>query len=419
MRAGMRDELCCGVLVLAAVVAGVAQARQQTTVEAQQASQGASQQASRQSGQNQEAQPQTKTEQGSTPKISMDVKTVSVPVTVRDKHGKIISNLTKEDFAVEEDGRPQTVNYFARENDLPLRLGLLVDTSLSQRRVLEEERSASYSFLDHLLRENKDLAFVIHFDRQVELLEDFTGSRPKLQAALQSLQTPQMDANSGGGGQNGGGGQGGGGQGGGGQGGGIGGGGIGGGGIGGRRGGGGGRGSGHGGGGTLLYDAVYLAGDDLMSKQQGRKALIILSDGVDHGSKVGITTAIETAQRADTVVYSILFKDSEGFGDRGGISMGPFGTGRRGGGGGPQEARVDGKKILEQISKETGGRMFEVSKKETVEKIYAQIEEELRNQYSLGYTPDKNTGPGYHKVHVTTKQKELVVQARDGYYSGQ
>ena len=154
-----------------------------------------------------------------------------------------------------------------------------------------------------------------------------------------------------------------------------------------------------------------------MSKQQGRKALIILSDGVDHGSKVGITTAIETAQRADTVVYSILFKDDEGYG-RSSMQMGPFGTGRRGGGG-PQEERVDGKKILEQISKETGGRLFEVSKKETVEKIYAQIEEELRNQYSLGYTPDKNTGPGYHKLNVTTKQKELVVQARDGYYSAQ
>ncbi len=395
-RAGLRDLLGSGVFILTALVVAAAQARQQ-------------------GAQSQEAQPQTKTEQGSTPKISVDVKTVSVPVTVRDKHGKIISNLTKEDFVVEEDGRPQAVNYFAREKDLPLRLGLLVDTSLSQRRVLEEERSASYSFLDHLLRENKDLAFVIHFDREVELLEDFTGSRPKLQAALQSLQTPQMDANSGGGQSGGGGGQGGGGQGGGIGGGGIGGGGIGGGGIGGRRGGGsgqggGGRGSGHGGG-TLLYDAVYLAGDDLMSKQQGRKALIILSDGVDHGSKVGITTAIETAQRADTVVYSILFKDDEGFGHGGAVSMGPFGTGRRGGGR-PQEERVDGKKILQQISKETGGRMFEVSKKETVKKIYAEIEEELRNQYSLGYTPDKNTGPGYHKLHVTTKQQELVVQAQ-------
>jgi VWFA-related protein len=415
MQGGLRDALCCGVLISAAVVGGAAWARPQTKAAAQQTNDQGSrqvyQQTSQGAAQTQEAQPQTKTEQGSTPKISMDVKTVSVPVTVRDKHGKIISNLTKEDFVVDEDGRPQVVNYFARENDLPLRLGLLVDTSLSQRRVLEEERSASYSFLDHLLRENKDLAFVIHFDREVELLEDFTGSRPKLQAALQSLQTPQMDANSGGGGGQNGGGQ----SGGGGQGGGIGGGGMGGGR---RRGGGGGGNSGHRGGGTLVYDAVYLAGNDLMSKQQGRKALIILSDGVDHGSKVGITTAIETAQRADTVVYSILFKDSEGFGDRS-LSMGPFGTGRRGGGRGPQEERVDGKKILEQISKETGGRMFVVSKKETVEKIYSQIEEELRNQYSLGYTPDKNTGPGYHKLHVTTKQKELVVQARDGYYSAQ
>jgi VWFA-related protein len=409
---GLTDAVCYGALIVMALVAGGAEAQQQTTVEAQKPGLQASQPASQQPAQTQESQPQTKSEQGSVPKISVDVKTVTVPVTVRDKHGKIIANLSKEDFVVDEDGRPQTVNYFAREKDLPLRLGLLVDTSLSQRRVLEQERSASYSFLDHLLRENKDLAFVIHFDREVELLEDFTGSRPKLQAALQSLQTPQMDANSGGGGgQSGGGG---------GQGGGNGGGGIGGGGIGGRRGGGGGggRGSGHGGGGTLLYDAVYLAGDDLMNKQQGRKALIILSDGVDHGSKEGIMTAIETAQRSDTVVYSILFKDDEGYGGRTSMQMGPFGTGRRGGGR-PQEERPDGKKILERISKETGGRMFEVSKKETVEKIYGEIEEELRNQYSLGYTPDKDTGAGYHKLHVNTKQKDLVVQARDGYYSAQ
>jgi VWFA-related protein len=362
--------------------------------------------------QTQERQPETSSTQAGTPKIAVEVKTVSVAATVRDKHGKIISDLKKDDFTVKEDGRPQTVNYFARENDLPLRLGLLVDTSLSQRRVLEQERSASYSFLDHMLR-TKDLAFVIHFDREVELLEDFTGSRPKLQAALQSLQTPQFDAS--GGGANGGGGQSGGGS--------QGGGGIGGEGLGGGRrggGGGGGRGSGRGGGGTLLYDAVYLAGDELMSKQQGRKALIILSDGVDHGSREGLATAIETAQRSDTVVYSILFKDDEGYGGRGGsVMMGPVGMGRRGGGRGPREERPDGKKILEQISKETGGRMFEVSKKETVEKIYAQIEEELRNQYSLGYTPDKNTGAGYHKIHVTTKQKELVVQARDGYYSAE
>jgi VWFA-related protein len=337
-------------------------------------------------------QPQLKTpqQQGPEPKIVVQVKTVSVLATVRDKHGKIVSNLSKDDFTLQEDGRPQTINYFARESDLPLRLGLLVDTSLSQRRVLDSERSASYSFLDHLLREDKDLAFIIHFDREVELLQEFTRSRSKLQAALQSLQTPQTDA-SGGGGSSGGGGGGYGGMGGG------------------RGGNGGGRGGHHGGGaGTLLYDAVYLASDEMMSKQQGRKALIILTDGVDHGSKESLTTAIATAQRADTVVYSILFKDDEGYGGgHGGFSMGPYGGGGRHGGGRPQEERPDGKKVLQEICKQTGGRLFEVSKKETVEKIYAEIEEELRNQYSLGYTPDKNTGEGYHKI-----------QTRDGYYTG-
>jgi VWFA-related protein len=331
----------------------------------------------------------------------VEVKTVSVLATVRDKHGKTISNLTKDDFTLTEDGHSQPIDYFARESDLPLRLGLLVDTSLSQRRVLEQERSASYSFLDHLLRPDKDQAFVIHFDREVELLQEFTPSRPKLQAALQLLQTPEFDGGrgSGGGGQ----GQG--------QGGGYPGGSSGGG------GGGGGRGR-RGGAGTLLYDAVYLAGDEIMSKQQGRKAVIILSDGVDHGSKESLPTAIEMAQRSDTIVYSILFKDDEGYGNSM-ARMGGMGGGGRRGGRFPQEERPDGKKILQQISKETGGRLFEVSKKETIDKIYADIEEELRNQYSLGYAPDKNAGPGYHKIQLTVKQKDLVVQARDGYYSPQ
>jgi VWFA-related protein len=338
------------------------------------------------SPQAQPQQPQPEAAPAQQQKIAVEVKVVNVLATVRDKHGKTISNLTKEDFALTEDGKPQTITYFARESDLPLRLGLLVDTSLSQRRVLEEERTASYSFLDHLLRVDKDLAFVIHFDREVELLQEFTPLRPKLQAALQLLQTPQFDGGGRGGrGSGGGGGYG-----------------------------GGGGGQRQRGGGTLLYDAVYLASNELMSKQQGRKALIILSDGVDHGSKETLATAIEVAQRADTVVYSILFKDNEGYGSRSGWT----GGGRRGGRG-PQQERPDGKKILEQISKETGGRLFEVSKKETVDKIYAQIEEELRSQYSLGYPLDKNAGAGYHKIQVAAKQKDLIVQARDGYYLGQ
>jgi VWFA-related protein len=321
------------------------------------------------------------------PTISVKVKVVNVLATVRNKKGEIVRNLTKDDFALEEDDHPQTIKYFIQENDLPLTVGLLVDTSLSQRRVLSAERTASYSFLDHMLREDKDKAFVIHFDREVELLQDLTSSRKRLQSSLELLETPQQDSASypGGGGS-----------------------------------------SGRRGGGTLLYDAVYLASNELMKKQTGRKAVVILSDGVDHGSKETLQDAIESAQRADTLVYSIFFPGEEGGSGRGGgfggphVGMGPMGP--MGGGGGmhrrtPQEEHPDGKKVLDQISKETGARMFEVSKKQPIDQIYAQIEEELRNEYSLGYTPEgTDADAGYHKIQLTTKQKGLAVQARAGFY---
>jgi VWFA-related protein len=174
----------------------------------------------------------------------------------------------------------------------------------------------------------------------------------------------------------------------------------------------------------LLYDAVYLASNELMKKQQGRKALIVLSDGVDRGSKETLASAVEAAQRADTLVYSILFADEQGYGSGGGYGgrgMGGMGgMGRHGGGRGgyPQQMRPDGKKILKRISEETGARLFEVSKKQPIEQIYDRIQEELRNQYSLGYTPDRaDAGAGYHKIRLMTKQKDLTVQARDGYYA--
>ena len=318
------------------------------------------------------------------PKISVEVKVVNVLATVRDKHGKIVSNLAKDDFVLEEHGRPQTISYFSRESDLPLTLGLLVDTSLSQRRVLEQERNASYSFLDQMLRE-KDLAFVIHFDREVELLQDVTSSHKKLESALGLLEESNSSRGSGS--------------------------------SGGRRG-------GFGGGGTLLYDAIYLASNELMGKQQGRKALIILSDGVDSGSKENLVSAVESAQRADTLVYSILFADEEASGSpRGSGGIGGMGRGGGMGGGGrggprfPRQERPDGKKILEQIAKTSGGRFFEVSKKETLDKIYADLDEELHNQYVLGYTPDKpDATVGYHKLQLVVKQKDMKVQTRDGFY---
>ena len=331
-------------------------------------------------------------------KISVNVNVVNVLATVRDKHGKIVNNLTKDDFTLTEDGRPQSIHYFSRDTDLPLTLGLLVDTSMSQRRVLDQERSASHSFLDQMVRD-RDKAFIIHFDREVELLQDLTSSHQKLEQALNALKTPEFTEpdNNGGGGNGPGGGQG------------------------------GGRHGGHHGGGTELYDAVFLASDELMRKPEGRKALIVLTDGVDRGSKESLDSAIESAQRANTVVYAILFKDEESYGNGGGFGRpsigfpgGGYPGGRRGGGQRyPSEPRPDGKKILERISKETGGRLFEVSKKKPIDQIYTDIAEELRNQYNLGYTPDReaSNNSSYHKIRLTAKPKDLTVQARDGYYA--
>src|SRR5208282_5666417 len=266
--------------------------------------------------------------------IILDVNAVSLLATVRDKKGDIIRNLTKDDFALEQDGKPQTITYFAKESDLPLTLGLLVDTSMSQRRVLDQERAASRTFLDQVLRVDKDKAFVIQFDREVTLLQDLTSSRQKLQAAIDQIAAPQFSQGGSGGSSGGSGGSSGG------------------------SGGGGGRGShGYGGGGTLLYDAVFLASDELMKKQQGRKAVILLTDGVDHGSKETLAEAIATAQRADTLVYCILFADKEGNGNAGGyggphMGGGMGGRGGRGGGYPPrtEESHPDGKKVLNQMS---------------------------------------------------------------------
>src|SRR5579859_6779977 len=173
--------------------------------------------------------------------FSTDVKVVNVLATVRNKQGQIVRNLSKEEFTLSEDGRTQTIRYFSQLTDLPLTLGMLIDTSGSQRRVLGAERSASYKFLSQVLREDKDQAFIIHFDREVELLQDLTSSRKKLESALTSVESQGW-------GQRGAGGR--------------------------------------GRGGTALYDAILLASDELMKKQSGRKALIVLSDGVDNGSRV-------------------------------------------------------------------------------------------------------------------------------------
>ncbi len=306
------------------------------------------------------------------PVFSSDVKVVNVLATVRTKGGEIVANLTKDDFLLAEDNHPQVIKYFSRETNLPLILGLLVDTSGSQRNVLEEEETASYTFLDKVLREDLDKTFLAHFDFDTELLQDLTASKQKLREALDGLEVPGPGSRRGGGGY-----------------------------------GGGGRGRGGGpGGGTTLYDAVYLASDEIMRHQQGRKAVILLTDGVDHGSRESMGTAIEEAQRADTLIYSIMFEGEEAGGGLGGF-------GRIG----PTDMGAEGYKVLQKMSRETGGGFFEVSRKMSIDAIYKRIEEELRSQYSIGYTPDR-TGAGgmFRTISLKAKRKDLVVQARQGYY---
>ena len=340
-------------------------------------------------------------------KFSSGVKVVNLFANVRNKKGEIVRDLTKNDFFLEEDGRAQAIGYFSQESNLPLTLGLLVDTSGSQRRLIGEERDASYRFFGQVLRPEKDLAYVIHFDFEVELLQDITGQRKLLEQALEQLEAPQQQQRQGrqqqgrqqgryptGGGYPGGGGN--------------------------PTGGG----QGQRGGGTLLYDAVLLGSEEIMRRQSGRKAMILLTDGVDQGSKVSLYAAIEAAQRSDTLVYSILFEDPDAYGGRGpAVNLG--GMGRRGGMGGGRPpmgggnmSHANGKKVLEQLSRETGGRFFQVSKKYPLDKVYADIEDDLRHQYSIGYTPERTDAErNYHRIHLTTRDKNLIVQTREGYYS--
>jgi VWFA-related protein len=284
------------------------------------------------------------------PVFSTEVKVVNVLATVRDRKGAIVTSLGQDDFSIVEDTHPQTVRYFARETDLPLTIGLMVDTSASQRRVLDAERGASFRFLDQVLREDKDQVFIMQFDSAVQLRQALTSSRRQLNDALSYVDTEtesQLRLQNGGG--------------------------------------------------TLLYDAVAKASNEIMKGRQGRKALILLTDGVDFGSYGTPDQAIAAAQRADTLVFSILYSDPGAYGFLGG---------------------PDGRGVLERISSETGGGFFEVSKKRTIDQIFADLEAELRSQYNLGYVSDQPVRISeFRALHVTVKQKGLLVQARRRYWA--
>lgn len=316
-------------------------------------------------------------------KAGVDV--VNILATVRDSSGKLVSGLNKEDFSLAENGEPQTIQYFSRQSDLPLTVGLLVDTSLSQRRILDEEKSASRQFFNQVIDESKDQAFVIRFDLDVELLQDLTGSKKLLQNALGNLRTPRDETRlwltgnnqfPGGNwpGQR-------------------------------RR-----RGSprdpgmGRGAIGTALYDAVFLAADDVLKPETGRKAMVVISDGVDLGSKLAAEDAINAAQRSEVVVYGIYYADPSLQGRRAGTSF-------------PGLGGQNGESALREIAEPTGGRLFKVSGEMTLAQIYDEIQAELRNQYNIGYTPrHEKPVKGYRRIELKANGKGLQVSTRSGYY---
>jgi VWFA-related protein len=288
--------------------------------------------------------------------FSTEVKVVNVLANVYGKNGEIVRDLTRDDFLLSEDGRSQAIRYFSRETDLPLTLGLMIDTSMSQRRVLDAERIASFEFVDQVLREGTDHVFIVQFDMGVEIRQPLTSSRSDLRKALARVDTPsmhQLELQRGGG--------------------------------------------------TLLYEAIAVAARDTMRQLTGRKALIVISDGVDTGSEIPLSTAVEEAQRAGTLVYAIVFSDANAYG----TPLGPLG-----GGGG------DGKGVLQRIARETGGRCFEVSKTVSLERIFRDIQDEIRSQYNLGFVSDVPVRiSGFRRLQLTTKSKGLIIQAQSRYWA--
>lgn len=293
------------------------------------------------------------------PVIQVDVDLVNVLFSVRDKRNALIPTCKKEDFTVLEDGKQQTVKYFGREMDLPLTIGLLVDVSGSQERLIPEERSAAGQFFQQVLRK-KDMAFLISFGAEAELLQDLTGSPKLLREGLN-----QLRLNAGVGGL-------------------------------------------HPGPvptsrpkGTLLFDAVSLAATEKLKSEVGRKAIVLITDGVDVGSTYTRQQAIEAAHKADAVIYSIYFVDYGGMGMRGGMSFGGGGEGE-----------------LKRMSEETGGRFFSVGRNQSLADIFMQIQEEMRSQYVIGYSSTNESRDGsFRKLELRLADKNLKAQVRKGYYA--
>ncbi len=299
-------------------------------------------------------------EQTSIETLKVSVNLVGLFFNVKDKHGALIPNLTKDDFTVLEDGKPQTIKYFAAESNLPLTLGILIDSSGSQLRVLDMEKEVGGAFLRQVLTD-KDEAYVIDFNIDASLVQDFTRDVRRLQAALNKVKintgyvnplpgagNPVPTAGT-------------------------------------AR-------------GTVLYDAVYLSAHDMLAKEVGRKAMILLTDGEDEGSQLKIKDAIEAAQKADAIVYVLLCADRGFYGS---FQVGYSGEGE-----------------MRKLTEATGGRVINVGNKfDKLKEAFNQIAAELRSQYNLGYVSTNTKLDGsYRKLEIKAREN-YKIQSRAGYYA--
>jgi Ca-activated chloride channel family protein len=274
---------------------------------------------------------------------------VAISAVVKTKDGQAQEGLTKDDFVLKQDGKEVPIHYFSRGSEVPLSFALMVDTSGSQETFIGDESLASDVFFETMLGRQEDRAMLVEFDTTVLQLKSMTNSASALHFALSRMNQRAAAK-----------------------------------------------------GGTLLYDAVYAVAKDALAKERGRKAMVILSDGGDNGSRRSLAEAIEQAQRADVQVYSILYSMFKG------LSGGN--TGR------PPQADP-GLEALEKLSEGTGGHVFTVSRTMSLREIFVQIADDLRLQYELGYRPPPDTRPNsYHKLELKAKDKKLTVQARKGFF---
>jgi VWFA-related protein len=297
--------------------------------------------------------------QDAPPTIKVDVDVVSILFNVRDKKSGLVGSLNKEDFTIFEDGKQQTIKYFNRETDLPLTIGLLIDVSGSQMNLIEIEKNAAYQFFGQVLRK-QDLAFLISFGADAELLQDYTNSVRLLRAGLEGLKVnsdvgglhpgpvPTISQPRG----------------------------------------------------TILYDTVYLAASDQLRGQVGRKVLVVITDGEDQGSRYTIKQAIESAQKADALIYGFYYVDRAFYMGRGMVF------------GGASDS------YLRQLSEDTGGHVFHIDRKMTLQNAFDELNAEMRSQYAIGYTPTNGVKDGtFRKIEIRTSSKDWKVQARKGYYA--